>query len=106
MLSIIKLKYSCNFHSIAEEEIKKIFCSSSIVDEYYPSCQRNCTELNPETAIQNCPALRRGLSCGKYMVYHYHRRCSVATVYCQRNMTNVKEVAVYVAVIGTDLNAK
>ncbi|VDK81588.1 unnamed protein product [Litomosoides sigmodontis] len=74
-------------------------------DEDYPSCQRNCTELNPETAIQNCPTLRRGLSCGKYVIYHYHRRCSVATVYCQRNMTNVREVAVYVAVVGTELNA-
>ncbi|CAG9536387.1 unnamed protein product [Cercopithifilaria johnstoni] len=69
------------------------------------SCQRNCTELNPETVLQNCPTLKRGLTCGKYKVYHYHRRCSIATVYCRRNMTNVKEVAVYVAVTGIDLNA-
>ncbi|KAK6103606.1 hypothetical protein QQG55_13145 [Brugia pahangi] len=71
----------------------------------HPLCQRNCTELNPETVLQNCPALQRGLTCGKYKVYHYHRRCLTATVYCQRNMTNIKEVAVYVAVTGTDLNA-
>ncbi|EJW82045.1 hypothetical protein WUBG_07044 [Wuchereria bancrofti] len=71
----------------------------------HPLCQRNCTELNPETVLQNCPALQRGLTCGKYKVYHYHRRCLTATVYCRRNMTNIKEVAVYVAVTGTDLNA-
>lgn len=76
-----------------------------ITDEY-SSCQRNCTELNPETVFQNCPVLRRGLTCGKYKVYHYHHRCSTATVYCRRNLTNIKEVAVYVAVTGTDLNEK
>ncbi|KAL3993923.1 hypothetical protein ACH3XW_19620 [Acanthocheilonema viteae] len=74
-------------------------------DDEHLSCQRNCTELNPETVFQNCPALKRGLACGKYKVYHYHRRCSTATVYCRRNMTNIKEVAVYVAVTGTDINA-
>uniref|UniRef100_A0A0R3RUP7 Kazal-like domain-containing protein n=1 Tax=Elaeophora elaphi TaxID=1147741 RepID=A0A0R3RUP7_9BILA len=70
-----------------------------------PSCRRNCTELNPEDVLRNCPALQRGLTCGKYKVYHYHRRCLTATVYCRRNMTNIKEVAAYVAVIGTDLDA-
>uniref|UniRef100_A0A915PDR2 Uncharacterized protein n=1 Tax=Setaria digitata TaxID=48799 RepID=A0A915PDR2_9BILA len=53
---------------------------------------------------KNCPALQRGLTCGKYNVYHYHRQCSIATIYCRRNLTNVREVAVYVAATGTDLN--
>uniref|UniRef100_A0A1I7VP56 Uncharacterized protein n=1 Tax=Loa loa TaxID=7209 RepID=A0A1I7VP56_LOALO len=71
----------------------------------HPSCQQNCTELNPDAVLQKCPVLQRGLTCGKYKVYHYRRHCLTATVYCRRNMTNINEVAVYVAVTGTDLNA-
>lgn len=75
-------------------------------DEDYedePSCGCDCPELDPETVHIGCPPLQRGLRCGNYSVYHYHRKCLVATVYCHRNSTN-SEVGIYVAGTGTDID--